>query len=97
VLLAVNQGWDALFWTAALYLAVQQLEGNVLTPIVGERMVSIPPGLLLISLVATGAALGIGGVLLAAPLTVLAVVMVSKLYVRDTLGNSVEVPGEDEG
>ncbi|WP_372622269.1 AI-2E family transporter [Falsiroseomonas sp.] len=97
VLLAINLGWETLAWTVALYLAVQQLEGNVLTPMVGERMVSIPPGLLLISLVAAGAALGIGGVLLAAPLTVVMVVLVSKLYVQETLGKPVEVPGEKAG
>jgi len=37
---------------------------------------------------------GLGGVLLAAPLTVVAVVLVSKLYVRDTLGRPASVPGE---
>jgi predicted PurR-regulated permease PerM len=97
LLLAFNLGWDTVLWTAAMYLVVQQLEGNVLSPMLGERMVDIPPALLLFSVVAAGSVLGIGGVLLAAPLTVLCVVLVGKLYVRDTLGRQVEVPGEKEG
>lgn len=96
LLLAFNMGWEMLAWTAALYLLVQQVEGNILTPLLGERMVSIPSALLLFAVVAAGAALGVGGVLLAAPLTVVVVVLVSKLYVRETLGRRVEVPGEEE-
>jgi predicted PurR-regulated permease PerM len=94
VLLALNQGWETLAWTVALYLLIQQVEGNLLTPILGERMVSIPPALLLFSVVAGGAALGVAGVLLAAPLTVVCVVLVGKLYVQETLGRDVDIPGE---
>jgi predicted PurR-regulated permease PerM len=96
VLLAFNLGWEMLAWTAGLYLVVQQIEGNVLLPLLGQRLVSIPSALLLFAVVAAGAAFGLGGVLLAAPLTVLVVVLVGKLYVRETLGQQVEVPGEDE-
>jgi predicted PurR-regulated permease PerM len=96
VLLAFNMGWEMLAWTLALYLLVQQIEGNVLLPLLGQRMVSIPSALLLFAVVAAGAALGLGGVLLAAPLTVLVVVLVGKLYVRETLGQRVAVPGEEE-
>lgn len=94
VLLAMNQGWDTLLWTLALYTLIQQVEGNLLMPLIGQRMVHIPPALLLFAVVAAGALLGLGGVLLAAPLTVVAVVLVGKLYVRETLGKQVEVPGE---
>lgn len=97
LLLALNQGPDTLLWALGLYLLVQQVEGNVLTPLIGQRMVHIPSALLLFSVVAAGAVLGLGGVLLAAPLTVVAVVLVGKLYVRETLGKPVPVPGEEPG
>ncbi|HEV7267633.1 MAG TPA: AI-2E family transporter [Falsiroseomonas sp.] len=96
VLLAINEGWEMVLWTAGLYFIVQQIEGYVLTPLLGERMVRIPPALLLFSVVAAGSAFGLGGVLLAGPLTVVAYVLVSKLYVRETLGEPVGVPGEDK-
>ncbi len=47
LLLALTQGGSTLIWTALLYLAVQQLESNVVTPLVQRRMVTIPPALLL--------------------------------------------------
>jgi predicted PurR-regulated permease PerM len=96
ILLAFNMGWEMLAWAVALYILVQQIEGNILTPMLGERMVSIPSALLLFAVVAAGAALGLGGVLLAAPVTVVVVVLVGKLYVRETLGQPVAVPGEEE-
>ncbi len=57
-------------------------------------MVHIPSALLLFAIVAAGAALGVGGTILAAPLTVVAFVLVQKLYVRDALGEQAMVPGE---
>jgi predicted PurR-regulated permease PerM len=96
VLIALNQGWEMLLWALGLYVVVQQVEGNIIVPLAGERMVAIPPALLIFAVVAVGAVFGLGGVLLAAPLTVVAVVLVGKLYVRDTLGRATTVPGETD-
>jgi predicted PurR-regulated permease PerM len=78
-----------------LFLGVQQIESNVLQPLLQKRMADVPPVLLLLSVVAVGTVLGIGGLVLAAPITVVAFVAVQKLYVRQTLGNPAEVPGEE--
>lgn len=94
LLLALTQGGEALLWTAGLFLAVQQVESNMITPLVEKRLVSMPPALLLFAVVAFGTLLGLPGVLLAAPLTVVAYVLVAKLYLRETLGQEVQVPGE---
>jgi predicted PurR-regulated permease PerM len=96
LLLALANGGASLFlWTALLFIAVQQVESNMITPLVEKRLVSLPPALLLFSVVAIGLLFGLPGVVLAAPLTVLAFVLVKKLYVRQTLGQRTEVPGED--
>lgn len=95
LLLALTQGTEGFLWTLALVVAVQQLESNVIAPVVQRRMVQIPPALLLFSVVAFGMVFGTLGVVLAAPLTVVAYVAVKKLYVRETLGEPTEVPGEE--
>ena len=95
LLLAVGVGGSTLAWTAVLFLAVQQVEANLLQPLLQKRMADVPPVLLLLSVVAVGTVLGIGGLVLAAPITVVAFVAVQKLYVRETLGNPAAVPGED--
>lgn len=86
LLLALGQGWSTLLWTALLYLAVQQVESNLITPIVQREMVRVPPALFMLSAVAMGALFGILGVVLAGPLTVTTFVLVRTLYVEDTLG-----------
>ncbi|RPD88534.1 AI-2E family transporter [Luteimonas sp. 100069] len=81
--------------TAALYLVIQQIEGNLLQPLIQQRAVELPPAVLLFSLVIFGSLQGTVGLLLAAPLTVVLYVLVKQLYVRETLGTEVSVPGED--
>ncbi len=95
LLLALTQGTGGFLWTLALVVAVQQLESNIIEPVVQRRMVQIPPALLLFSVVAFGMVFGLPGVVLAAPLTVVAYVAVKKLYVRETLGEPTGVPGEE--
>lgn len=94
LLLAIPAGGGAFVWTALLFVAVQQVESNLLQPMLQRRMADVPPVLLLLSVVAVGTVLGLGGLVLAAPITVVAFVAVQKLYVRQTLGNPAEVPGE---
>ena len=94
LLLALTQGGGAFPWTLLLFVAVQQVESNLIMPSLQRLMVQIPPVPLLFAVIAMGAALGSTGVILAAPMTVVAYVLVKQLYVRRTLGESTEVPGE---
>ena len=79
-----------MLWTLAVYIAIQQFESNLLTPMVQRRTVSIPPALTLFAVLALAIVFGPMGVLFATPLTVVAFVMVRQLYVRDTLGEPTE-------
>lgn len=95
VLLALTQGSDAILWTVVVYVVAQQLEGNVLTPMIQKYAVSIPPAVLLFALAALGSMFGMIGVVIAAPLAVVLYVLVTLLWVRDTLGHKAEVEGID--
>ena len=94
LLVASSLGWTTVVWTAVAFLAIQQVESNMIQPLVTRRSVAIPPALLLFAVIAFGALFGVLGVLLAAPLAVVAFVAIKKLYVRETLGESTPVPGE---
>jgi len=96
LLLALTSGVDLALWTLALYTAVQQIEGNVIQPLVQRYAVHIPPALLLFSLVAVGVLFGTIGIFLAAPLTVVIYVLVKRLYVREALHSATEIPGEKQ-
>lgn len=93
LIIAASGGPQLLAWTAAVYFGVQQLESNLITPFVQRRMVAIPLAVTLIAVVAFAVLLGPLGVLFASPLAVVAFVMVKLLYVRDVLGEDVDVPG----
>ena len=96
VLLAFAESPEKAIWTALLFLAIQQFEGNVLEPLVQQRAVEMPPALLLFALVAGGLVFGIVGVILAAPLTVVLFVLVKKLYVQEALHTATPLPGDHE-
>ena len=97
ILLALAESPEQAIWTALLFLVIQQFEGNVLEPLVQQRAVDLPPALLLFALVAGGLIFGIVGVILAAPFTVVAFVMVKRLYVQEALHTPTPLPGEDKG
>ena len=61
---------------------------------VQQRAVDLPPALTLFSVLAFAMLFGTLGLLFSEPLTVVAFVAVKKLYVRETLGEPTEVPGE---
>ena len=81
-------------YVGVLYLIAQQIEGNIISPLVQQRKVDLPPALLLFALVGIGTMFGIEGIILAAPLTVVMYVMVKLLYVREALDTPTSVPGE---
>lgn len=92
-LLAVGESPEMLLSVGIVYLVVQVLEGNLITPLIQQRAVSIPPAILIVAQLLMGIMFGLTGVLLATPLAVALIILVQMLYVEDTLGDSVEVLG----
>jgi len=97
ILLALAVSPDLALWVALLYLAVQQFEGYVLTPLVQQYAVDLPGVVLLFSLLAFGILFGTLGVVLAAPLSVVTYVLVKRLYVIEALHTPTPIPGEGKG
>jgi len=93
LLLAFGQGPQVILFAALLLLLVQQLESNVITPLAQQSMAKIPPFVVLFGLIAFGLMFGWIGVIAAGPLTLVAYVLISELYVKDALGQQIEVPG----
>lgn len=66
-------------WTIVAIVIVQQVQGNIVTPLVQSSMAELPPALTIFSLIAAGVLLGPMGVILAVPLTVVAQTLVKEL------------------
>jgi predicted PurR-regulated permease PerM len=87
VLLAFTNGPQTAFYVLLLYIAVQQIESNILTPLIQRWAVELPPVIALLSIVACGLLFGAMGVIFATPMAVVVMAMVQHLYVEDTLEN----------
>lgn len=74
-----------------LYLVMQQLEGNVITPLLLERRLDIPPVLTVVAVAALGVVFGVIGMLIAEPLLAATLVATKMLYVNDVVGDEVQV------
>ena len=94
LVLAVTHGPMTFVWALLLFVAIQQLESNVITPMLQQKMVTIPPALLIFTIVAFGLLFGTLGVIVAAPLTVILYIAVKKLYVREALGEQTPLPDD---
>lgn len=88
-----SNGFETGMWTLLLYLGVQQIESNLVVPLVQRRTVDLPPALGLCAIMVFGVWFGPVGIMLSAPLAVCVEVLVVQLYARDVLGWDVAIPG----
>lgn len=94
-LVAIGEGGPVIWWTIGLYILVQQIEGNLLTPLLQERMASVPPVFLLFAIASFGLMFGVVGIILAAPLSVVVYILVRELYMTDVLGEEKQLNGNN--
>jgi len=69
-------------WVAILFLVVQQLEGNIITPLVLQNRVDVPPILTILAVPALMIIFGLIGGLVAEPFLAVAIVLTRKLWVE---------------
>lgn len=85
VLLAFSEGPAAAAYAAIVYVVVQQIESNVITPLVQRWAVKLPPVIGLLAIVVCGLLFGVLGLIFAMPIAVVTMVLVKILYVEETL------------
>jgi len=83
VVLGFSQDTNTGLWTIAVLVVVQQLQGNLVMPLLQNRMVDLPPAITIFGIIAAGILLGPVGVLLATPLTIVVLVLVRRLYLGE--------------
>lgn len=91
VILGFGQGVDTGIFTIVALVVVQQLQGNVVMPIAQSTFGDLPPVLTIFSLIAAGTLLGPLGVILAVPITVVAMALLKVRLAR--LGRSSPLTG----
>ncbi|TYD00458.1 AI-2E family transporter [Arthrobacter echini] len=89
------EGWVDALVVLGIVLLVQQLESNVLQPILVGKSLKIHPAVVLTGVTAGGTLFGIVGAFLATP--IVAVVMVALQYAREQMLEPAAVPHLDTG
>ncbi|MCC6779295.1 MAG: AI-2E family transporter [Hyphomicrobiales bacterium] len=88
VLAGASQGATMALYGVGVYALIQVLESNLITPLVQDRLIRLPPGLTLGVQLLAGALFGIMGMAFAVPLAAAARTMVTRLYIEDQLGGA---------
>ncbi|MCC8411136.1 AI-2E family transporter [Mucilaginibacter sp. UR6-1] len=82
VLLGFIDSTNTAIIIAIMYILIQTLESNIITPMVQKKMIDLPPALTIISQVLMGTLSGVLGILLATPILAVVIVLVDELYVK---------------
>ena len=83
-------------YVLALYVGVQLVESNIVTPLIERETVELPPALTIVSQLALAVLVGGLGLVLATPLLAVVMVIVQMVYIQDVLDDKdVEVEEKD--
>jgi predicted PurR-regulated permease PerM len=91
ILVALTKSPELTLWTVVAYLIIHQIEGQIIAPLVQNRMVSIPPAVMLLGIAGLTYLFGTVAIIFAAPMAVVIFAAVNLLYVRDTLHEKTQL------
>ena len=94
ILLGATISPTMVLWVMLLYGGVQTLEANLITPLIQQRAISLPPALILGAELIMGLLLGGAGLMFATPLAAVALVLVNMLYIQDVLHRPGSLPSD---
>jgi len=100
ILLAFIESPISALYVLILFVAVQIIESNLVTPFIERQTVELPPALTVFAQLALSILIGGVGLILATPLLAVIVVVVQSVYIGDVLGDintEVEHHDLDEG
>lgn len=84
---ALTHGWIVVMWTIAIFVICHVFEGYVVAPLVQNRLVHLPPALIIAAMTIAATLFGWLGIVLGTPLAVAAMVIVRRVYVEYILGD----------
>ncbi|MEO7660025.1 MAG: AI-2E family transporter, partial [Pyrinomonadaceae bacterium] len=92
ILLAFIASPVSAVYVLGLYIGIQLIESNVVTPLIERETVELAPALTIIFQLVLGVLIGGLGLVLATPLLAVVVVVVKMVYIEDVLGDRVALP-----
>jgi predicted PurR-regulated permease PerM len=87
ILLAFIESPTKAVYVAILFVVVQLIESNLVTPYIERQTVELPPALTVFAQLSLGVIIGGVGLILATPLLAFVVVIIQSVYIEDVLGD----------
>jgi len=97
ILLAFIDSPITAVYVLGLYIGVQLIESNLVTPLIERETVELPPALTIIFQLALSVLIGGLGLVLATPLLAMIMVVVQMVYIQDVLGDNETDINEKHG
>jgi len=88
----VVQAPDRAGWLLVVVYLVSFIQSQIFTPLLFAESLRIPPVLVLLGQIVCGALFGFLGVLMAVPITSIAIILIEEVYIKDVLGDKTESP-----
>lgn len=97
ILLAFIESPIKAVYVLILFIIVQIIESNIVTPMIERQTVELPPALTIIFQLILGVLIGGLGLVLATPLLAVIMVLIQMIYIEDILGDrNTDVKGKQE-
>jgi predicted PurR-regulated permease PerM len=88
--LAANAGSGPLVGAIATYAVVRLAQDMIITPLIQDKVIAVPPAITLFAIVGIGYIFGLAGLVFAAPLLIAIFALTRTLYLRETLGENID-------
>lgn len=85
---------DRLLWVVVVVYVVSFIQSQVISPILANEHMKLPPVAVLVGQVVFGIFFGFLGIMFAVPLTAIFLLLLDEVYVKDVLGDTGEEPIE---
>jgi len=95
MLVAIEGGWQQALWVLLLFVVAHTVDGYMISPLVQRHTVHMPPALTILSMTILGTLAGGLGLVLAAPLAAIGLVLVREMYVEDVLHERAGRPRQE--
>lgn len=96
ILLAFVDSPRTALYVAILFVVVQLIESNLVTPMIERRTVELPPVLTIVAQLALATIFGAVGLILATPILTVVMVLIQTVYIQNILGDKDTEVNEKE-
>jgi len=94
--LAATVSTRSVIGALATYAVVRLFQTNFITPFVQHRVIDIPPAVTLFSIIGIGIVFGLYALFFSAAMLVVIFTLIRTLYLREMVGEDIELPGEHD-